>query len=125
MENFVPFTATRKGMIATTKALLTNPDNLKLDRNFYGNRIKHLFFDDYLTYAVMRGTDFRKASHPDGLGRAISELKSVVGRLDDYIRGVKCYSGKPASRFLPEENPLEAAVELKGLIESALSKQAA
>lgn len=125
METFVPFTATRKAMIAATKALLTNPDNLKLDRNHYGNRIKHLFFEDYLTYAVMRGTDYRKASHPDGYGKAVSELKGVVGRLESYIKDEKSYFGKFVARYLPEENAKEAAIELKGLIEAALAKPVA
>lgn len=125
MENFVPFTATRKAMIAATKALLTNPDNLKLDRNCYGNRIKHLFFEDYLTYAVMRGTDYRKASHPDGYGKAASELKGIAGRLESYIKDEKSYFGKFVARYLPEENAKEAAIELKGLIDAALAKPVA
>lgn len=121
METFVPFTATRKAMIAATKALLTDPDNLKLTRNSYGNRIKHLFFEDYLTYAVLRGTDFRKASHPEGYDKAIGELKSIVSTLGSYIKDDKGYHSKFATRYLPAENASEAASELKALIEAALA----
>jgi len=125
METFVPFTATRKAMIVTTKGLLTNPDNLKLTRNSYGNRIKHLFFEDYLTYAVLRGTDFRKASHPEGYDKAISELKSVAATIGSYIKDEKGYHSKFATRYLPAENAKEAAVELKTLIDEAIAKAAA
>lgn len=121
METYVPFTATRKAMIATTKGLLTNPDNLKLTRNSYGNRIKHLFFEDYLVYAVLRGTDFRKASHPDGYDKAVIELKGVANTIGNYLKDQSGYNSKSATRYLPAEEPKEAAEELKALIEAAVA----
>jgi hypothetical protein len=121
MNTFVPFTAARKNMIITTKAMLTDPKNLKIDRNHYGNRIPHLFFQDYLVYAVMRGADFKKASHEDSLDMAKQHLKWVVDSLDSYLKDKTSYSARKAARYLPAEEGEIAAAELKALIEEALA----
>lgn len=121
MNTFVAFTPARKNMIIATKAMLTDPKNLKIDRNLYGNRIPHLFFQDYLVYAVMRGADFKKASHEDSLDMAKQHLKWVVDSLDNYLKDKTSYFAKKASRYLPEEEGEIAAAELKGLIDEALA----
>lgn len=75
MTTYTPFSATRKAMIAHLKSRLTDRENIKLERNEYGNRIRKLFFQDYVIYAALRGADVRKTSHmPDG-DNAIEELK--------------------------------------------------
>lgn len=120
MNAFIPFTAARKAMIISTKAMITDPKNLKLDRNFYGNRIPHLFFQDYLVYAVMRGADFKKASHEDSLDRAKDLLKSASNSIDSYLKDKTGYYSHTAARYLPAEDGEAAAEELKALIEAAL-----
>jgi hypothetical protein len=124
MNTFVPFTTARKNMIIKTKAMLKDPKNLKIDRNFYGNRIPHLYFQDYLVYAVMRGADFKKASHEDSLDRAKALLKSATNSLETHLKFLKKdktgYFSETAARYLPEEGGEAAAEELKVLIEAAL-----
>jgi hypothetical protein len=108
-------------MIIKTKAMLTDPKNLKIDRNMYGNRIPHLFFKDYLVYAIMRGADFKKASHPDSLDTAKSLLKDVCGSLDNYAKDKNGYFSRNAARYMPEEGA--DPEELKNLIMAALEKE--
>ena len=118
MNEFVPFTAARKAMIINTKAMLTDPKNLKIDRNSYGNRIPHLFFQDYLVYAVIRGADFKKASTADSLDRANALLKNVCNSLDSFEKDKTSYFARTAARYLTPEGA--DPVELKSLIEAAL-----
>lgn len=121
MDTFVPFTPARKAMIATTKALITDPEHRKIVRNFYGNRIRSIFFKDYLAYAVMRGKDFRTASHEQGYDNAKSELRGVLSNLESYLKDPDSYGGKAAKRYLPADQGVEAATELHDLIRSALA----
>ena len=120
-ETFVPFTAARKAMIAATKVLITDPKHREIVRNCYGNRIRSIFFKDYLAYAVMRGKDFRSASHEAGYDRAVTELRGVASDLDNYLKDQDGYYAKFAKRHLPAEQSVEAATELRDLIRAALA----
>lgn len=119
MNTFVPFTATRKTMITTTKALLTSPDNQKPGRNHYGNKLPKLFFRDYLLYAVLRGVDYRKACHEESLGWAESELKYLRNEVTGYLGEHKRHYVNQVGRYIPEEGG--DAAELLALIEAALT----
>ncbi len=114
MNNFIYFTDARKSMIARSKSLLTDPDNLKLERNQDGHRLRKLFFRDYVVYAILRGADFKKTSHmEDGLN-AREELE---GMLKAYANSEKHWSLKAIGRYADNAAEMD---ELKALIDKVL-----
>ena len=117
---FIEFTAARKAMIAHTKGLLTDPKNLKREVvNEYGYRPKKLTLRDFVVYAALRGSDYRKASHPAGYDNAKDELKTVLAKITNYTPENQPASvKKDLARFVPEGMPLD---ELKASLEQALA----
>jgi hypothetical protein len=117
---FIEFTDARKAMIAHTKGLLTNPANLKREVvNEYGYRPKKLTLRDFVVYAALRGSDYRKASHPAGYDNAKNELKTVLAKITNYTPEKQPASvKKDLARFVPEGMPLD---ELKASLEQALA----
>jgi hypothetical protein len=118
MNVTVPYTPSRRAMIATTKTLLTNPENKKPGRNSYGNKLPRLFFRDYLIYAVLRGRDYRKACHESSLEWAVSELKYLLNAVTSVAADSGSYYAKQVARYIPQEGA--DLDELKGLLEEAL-----
>jgi hypothetical protein len=94
MNVYTPFTVARKAMIINMKAMLTSSDFKPYKDPVYGTKYSRLFLADYAVYAVLRGADFRKASHlhDKGAPNAKSAIKSVISSLDYVIE-------KPESRI--------------------------
>lgn len=114
MNTFIAFSTERKNMITRTKGLLTNPDNLAVQRNMYGNRIKNLFFIDYVIYAVLRGADYKKTSHMPLGDNATLALKGV---LDSFDVPNSQWLKRTVARYAENEAEI---YELKQLIEQAI-----
>lgn len=123
MTTIVEFSAARKAMIRATKALLTNPENQKIERNRYGNKFPKLCFQDYLVYAVLRGANYEKAAHEQSLGWAKSELRAVQNEAERVASKENAPLTKLLARYIPEG--VDGTAELKELIEAALAKKAA
>ncbi len=83
MNAYVPFTTTRKALIADLKAMLTHPDMKPVKDKVYGTKYPRLFLKDYAVYAALRGADYRKTSHlrDQGAPNAKEALESVLNDL--------------------------------------------
>lgn len=88
MNAYVPFNSTRKDLIASLKAMLTDPEMKPYKRKDYGTKYPRLFLKDYALYAAVRGADYRKTSHlrDEGAPNAKEALEYVLADLRGALK---------------------------------------
>lgn len=122
MNAYVEFSNTRKNLIASIKAIITNPENMRPPRNEYGYRAKKIFFRDYVLYAVARGADWRKTSHlvADGSPNAREQLVELHDEISQNIAKGKAGESVPYrwARYVGKEAD---QIELLDLVKAALA----
>lgn len=118
MTTFTPFTQARKTLIADVKALLTDPENLCIPRNQYGNKLPRLFFKDYVVYAVLRGADWKKTSHMEDGGNAREVLESLQPSLKAALKHAEVKVPYAWARYLKDASVL---AEIDELLTTALA----
>lgn len=87
MTTYVEFSSTRKNLIASIKAIITDSENMRPPRDEYGYRAPKIFFRDYVLYAAVRGADWKKTSHLylEGAPNAREELETLYKALVDNL----------------------------------------
>lgn len=118
MNIFTPFTQTRKALIADVKALLTDPENLRIPRNEYGNKLPRLFFKDYVVYAVLRGADWKKTSHMEDGANAREVLQGLQPSLKAALKQAEVKVPHAWARYVKDAGVL---AEIDELLTAALA----
>lgn len=118
MTTFAPFTQTRKALIADLKAMLTDPENLRIPRNEYGNKLPRLFFKDYVVYAVLRGADWKKTSHLEDGANALEILQGLQRSLKAALAKQEVKVPHDWARYVKDASVL---AEVEQLLATALA----
>lgn len=107
MNAYVPFNTTRKDLITSLKAMLTDPEMKPYKDKVYGTKYPRLFLKDYALYAAVRGADYRKTSHlrDSGAPNAKEALESVLNGLLGALKNPEgqlkaSYPHHPVKRYV-------------------------